>query len=239
VKPTERSSDCLLRPLSPSPISSRSTKPCALRPHPFPLLSSPQVLAARVSAESLATTPAATSSPFPLSDPPPSLLSSPQVLAARVSVESVWDQSAYNQEIFRLSHANQRAPGVSVRTMNYMCFLNTKFLFRYMRKDPQLIDRGSHVPVSCHVNYRALPNPASHPPLLCADRSWPLYPLPSRTSRPPLLSCVTRSCAPTLSAGPAHHPPTHPPTYPLRLTPSPTGQTPRRRIACSRSKPIT
>lgn len=84
---------------------------------------------------------------------------SPQVLAARVSAEAVWDQSAYNQEIFRLAHGGQRAPGVSVRTMNYMCFLNTKFLFRYMRKDPQLIDRGSHVPVSCHVNYRALPAP--------------------------------------------------------------------------------
>mmetsp|Transcript_25988 Transcript_25988/g.82371 ORF Transcript_25988/g.82371 Transcript_25988/m.82371 type:complete len:282 (+) Transcript_25988:1927-2772(+) len=76
-----------------------------------------------------------------------------KVLAARVSAEAVWDQSAYNQEIFRLAHGGQRAPGVSVRTMNYMCFLNTKFLFRYMRKDPQLIDRGSHVPVSCHVNY--------------------------------------------------------------------------------------
>jgi len=76
-----------------------------------------------------------------------------RVLARRVSEENVWDQSAYNQEIFRLAHGRKSSPAVSVRTMNYMCFLNTKFLFRYMRKDPQLIDRSKHVPVSCHVNY--------------------------------------------------------------------------------------
>jgi hypothetical protein len=37
--------------------------------------------------------------------------------------------------------------------MNYMCFLNTKFLFKHMRSDAALADRSRHVPVSCHVNY--------------------------------------------------------------------------------------
>jgi len=58
-----------------------------------------------------------------------------RILAERVAAENVWDQSAYNQEIFRLAHGSSVSPGVSVRTMNYMCFLNTKFLFKHMRRD--------------------------------------------------------------------------------------------------------
>jgi hypothetical protein len=38
-----------------------------------------------------------------------------KTLAARVAAENVWDQSAYNQEIFRLAHGESGAPGVSVR----------------------------------------------------------------------------------------------------------------------------
>jgi len=40
--------------------------------------------------------------------------------------------------------------------MSYMCFQNTKYLFRYMRSDPALYDAAagrSLRPVSVHVNY--------------------------------------------------------------------------------------
>uniref|UniRef100_A0A0D3IKE5 Nucleotide-diphospho-sugar transferase domain-containing protein n=1 Tax=Emiliania huxleyi (strain CCMP1516) TaxID=280463 RepID=A0A0D3IKE5_EMIH1 len=57
------------------------------------------------------------------------------------------------QEIFRLAYGSHEVAGVTVRTMNYMCFLNTKFLFKHMRSDAALADRSRHVPVSCHVNY--------------------------------------------------------------------------------------
>jgi hypothetical protein len=40
--------------------------------------------------------------------------------------------------------------------MNYVCFQNTKYLFRYMRYDPQLYDGEAGLslrPISVHVNY--------------------------------------------------------------------------------------
>ena len=65
----------------------------------------------------------------------------------------MWDQSAYNMEIFRPAYGNKLVAGVSMRVMNYLCFLNTKLLFKYMRHDPQLGDAAQHLPVTCHVNY--------------------------------------------------------------------------------------
>ena len=41
-------------------------------------------------------------------------------------------------EIFRPAYGEKAAAGVSVRTMNYLCFLNTKTLFKYMRYDAAL-----------------------------------------------------------------------------------------------------
>ena len=37
--------------------------------------------------------------------------------------------------------------------MNYLCFLNTKTLFKYMRYDAALGAAASHTPVTAHVNY--------------------------------------------------------------------------------------
>ena len=103
-----------------------------------------------------------------------------KVLAARMAAEAVWDQvamrpwraialpaaqflltpratppsqSAYNMEIFRPAYGEKAAAGVSVRTMNYLCFLNTKTLFKYMRYDAALGAAASHTPVTAHVNY--------------------------------------------------------------------------------------
>ena len=76
-----------------------------------------------------------------------------KILAERMAHEQVWDQSAYNMEIFRPAYGNKLAAGVSMRVMNYLCFLNTKLLFKYMRHDAQLGDAARHLPVTCHVNY--------------------------------------------------------------------------------------
>ena len=67
--------------------------------------------------------------------------------------EDVWDQSAYNMEAFRPAYGRYASAGVSFRSMNYLCFVNTKLLFKYMRHDAQLIDRSMHTPVTVHINY--------------------------------------------------------------------------------------
>eukprot|EP00239_Pterosperma_sp_CCMP1384_P006753 CAMPEP_0197851992 /NCGR_PEP_ID=MMETSP1438-20131217/19411_1 /TAXON_ID=1461541 /ORGANISM="Pterosperma sp., Strain CCMP1384" /LENGTH=202 /DNA_ID=CAMNT_0043465821 /DNA_START=46 /DNA_END=654 /DNA_ORIENTATION=- len=68
-----------------------------------------------------------------------------------MATESVWDQSAYNEEQFYVSHNGYTTPGVSSRVMNHLCFMNTKVLFRYVREDPELYAKLR--PVSVHVNY--------------------------------------------------------------------------------------
>ena len=76
-----------------------------------------------------------------------------EILAKRMASEDVWDQSAYNQEVFRPSYAHYVSPGVSHRAMNFLCFLNTKVLFKYMRHDAELGNALRHLPVTVHINY--------------------------------------------------------------------------------------
>jgi len=77
---------------------------------------------------------------------------------------NTWDQTAYNEEQVWMWSSEAGAagqggpapPGVTQRVMSYMCFQNTKYLFRYMRYDPALYDAAggrSLRPVSVHVNY--------------------------------------------------------------------------------------
>ena len=49
-----------------------------------------------------------------------------RILKERMASEAVWDQSAFNQETFRLAYGALAAAGVTVRVMNYLCVLNTK-----------------------------------------------------------------------------------------------------------------
>jgi hypothetical protein len=86
-------------------------------------------------------------------------------LAERMRTErNTWDQTAYNEEQVYLWSSDKGAAGgggpppagVSQRVMNYVCFQNTKYLFRYMRYDPQLYDGEAGLslrPISVHVNY--------------------------------------------------------------------------------------
>ena len=86
------------------------------------------------------------------------------------SYRNVWlrrrtrDQTAYNEEQVYLYSSDKGSQGkggpapagVTQRVMNYACFQNTKYLFRYMRYDPELYDgaKGRSLrPISVHVNY--------------------------------------------------------------------------------------
>ena len=55
-------------------------------------------------------------------------------------------------QIFRPAYGVYESAGVSVRSMNYLCFCNTKLVFKVMRYDAQLIDTSMHVPVTVHIN---------------------------------------------------------------------------------------
>mmetsp|Transcript_33962 Transcript_33962/g.47046 ORF Transcript_33962/g.47046 Transcript_33962/m.47046 type:complete len:726 (-) Transcript_33962:56-2233(-) len=79
-------------------------------------------------------------------------LSMMQRLKHRMATQDVWDQTAYNEEQFYVSYGGYASPGVSQRVMNYLCFLNSKALFRYVREDPDLYPDALR-PVSVHVNY--------------------------------------------------------------------------------------
>jgi hypothetical protein len=72
-------------------------------------------------------------------------------LEKRLSKEKYWDQSAYNEEIFHLSHGKYKSPQVTVRVLEIMKFMNTKVLFKDVRHRPK--DQRPEMPVMVHVNY--------------------------------------------------------------------------------------
>lgn len=75
------------------------------------------------------------------------------ILRRRLAREDVWDQSAWNQETFRLAYGALQSAAVSVRVMNYLCVLNTKVLFKHLRHEPELGDPIRHLPAMAHMNY--------------------------------------------------------------------------------------
>mmetsp|Transcript_23 Transcript_23/g.50 ORF Transcript_23/g.50 Transcript_23/m.50 type:complete len:368 (+) Transcript_23:166-1269(+) len=70
-------------------------------------------------------------------------------LSKRLSKETYWDQTAYNEEIFFLSHGDYKSPQVSVRVLDIDMFMNSKRLFKDVRYRPQKPPK----PVMVHVNY--------------------------------------------------------------------------------------
>ena len=72
-------------------------------------------------------------------------------LARRMETEGTWDQSAYNQEQFLPAWGGHKDVGVSTRVMNYLCNLNSKTWFRFLREDEQLLH--GYTPLSLHINY--------------------------------------------------------------------------------------
>lgn len=72
-------------------------------------------------------------------------------LATRLSKEKYWDQTAYNEEIFFLSHGSYKSPQVSVRVLEIDKFMNSKRLFKDIRKRAKA--QRPELPVMVHINY--------------------------------------------------------------------------------------
>ncbi|GFH25286.1 glycosyltransferase, partial [Haematococcus lacustris] len=72
-------------------------------------------------------------------------------LETRLSKQKYWDQTAYNEEIFFLSHGSYKSPQVSVRVMEIDKFMNSKRLFKDIRHRPKSSQPPK--PVTVHVNY--------------------------------------------------------------------------------------
>lgn len=68
-----------------------------------------------------------------------------------------WDQTAYNEAMWYVAMGGAPAHGLTVRVMPYLCFMNTKTYFRYLRDKPSLLEQLR--PVSVHVNCKSRPRP--------------------------------------------------------------------------------
>jgi arabinosyltransferase len=72
-------------------------------------------------------------------------------VAQRLSTEpKSWDQAVFNEELFSPSHPGYEGLHASKRTMDIYLFMNSKVLFKTVRKDAQL---RKLKPVIVHLNY--------------------------------------------------------------------------------------
>ncbi|KAG6382237.1 hypothetical protein SASPL_158130 [Salvia splendens] len=71
-------------------------------------------------------------------------------VASRLARENAWDQAVFNEELFYPSHPGYEGLHASRRTMDHYLFMNSKVLFKTVRKDSQL---RKLKPVVIHVNY--------------------------------------------------------------------------------------
>ena len=72
-------------------------------------------------------------------------------VAGRLSREpNSWDQAVFNEELFFPSHPGYEGLHASRRTMDFYLFMNSKVLFKTVRKDANL---SKLKPVIVHVNY--------------------------------------------------------------------------------------
>lgn len=71
-------------------------------------------------------------------------------VAYRLSRENAWDQAVFNEELFFPSHPGYEGLHASKRTMDMYLFMNSKVLFKTVRKDGRL---KKLQPVIVHLNY--------------------------------------------------------------------------------------
>lgn len=71
-------------------------------------------------------------------------------VADRLSKEKAWDQAVFNEVLFYPSHPGYEGLHASKRTMDFYSFMNSKVLFKTVRKDPNL---KKLKPVIIHINY--------------------------------------------------------------------------------------
>ena len=69
----------------------------------------------------------------------------------RVETENGWDQALFNECIFFPNSPVNKDPSVTRRTMDFEKFMNSKYLFKYLRHDAQKFSNS--LPVMVHVNY--------------------------------------------------------------------------------------
>ncbi|KAK6939437.1 Nucleotide-diphospho-sugar transferase [Dillenia turbinata] len=71
-------------------------------------------------------------------------------VADRLAKQNVWDQAAFNEELYFPSHPGYTGLHASKRTMDFYLFMNSKVLFKTVRKDSRLKNLK---PVIVHLNY--------------------------------------------------------------------------------------
>ncbi|KAL7155243.1 hypothetical protein ABFS83_03G062500 [Erythranthe nasuta] len=71
-------------------------------------------------------------------------------IADRLAKENAWDQAVFNEELFFPSHPGYDGLYAAKRTMDIYMFMNSKVLFKTVRKDARLRQLK---PVIVHVNY--------------------------------------------------------------------------------------
>ncbi|KAG6406408.1 hypothetical protein SASPL_134008 [Salvia splendens] len=71
-------------------------------------------------------------------------------VAGRLAREDAWDQAVFNEELFFPSHPGYIGLHASKRTLDFYLFMNSKVLFKTVRKDATL---KKIKPVIVHVNY--------------------------------------------------------------------------------------
>ncbi|KAL8141160.1 hypothetical protein V2J09_007181 [Rumex salicifolius] len=71
-------------------------------------------------------------------------------VAGRLAKEQAWDQAVFNEELYYPSHPGYEGLHASKRTMDFFMFMNSKVLFKTVRKDAAL---KKLKPVIVHVNY--------------------------------------------------------------------------------------
>ncbi|CAO2832535.1 unnamed protein product [Amaranthus hypochondriacus] len=68
----------------------------------------------------------------------------------KLSKEGGWDQAVFNQVLFYPSHPGYEGVHASKRTMDLYSFMNSRVLFKTVRKDPKF---KKFKPVVIHINY--------------------------------------------------------------------------------------
>ena len=64
-----------------------------------------------------------------------------------------FEHLAFNEALYLPSFGDYVGPGVVKRTLNYLCFANSKTAFRFLRKDRRFKDPNEHTPVSVRLSY--------------------------------------------------------------------------------------
>ena len=69
------------------------------------------------------------------------------------SSDADFEHLVFNEALHLPSHGSYASPGATRRALYYLCFANTKALFRFVRKDARWREPAEHVPVAVRASY--------------------------------------------------------------------------------------